>query len=74
MYEKITDMWCAQFKSAFRTFDLSQPVLYCLDKIRTCGLSATHMCLLPFEITNEITNVRFSNVRGLSFAVINIME
>jgi ELP3 family radical SAM enzyme/protein acetyltransferase len=41
-------MWCAQFKSAFfpqemRTFDLSQPVLYCLDKIRTCGLSATQM-------------------------------
>ncbi len=36
-------MWCAQFKSAERTFDLSQPVLYCLDKIRTCGLSATHI-------------------------------
>ena len=46
-------MWCAQFKSAERTFDLSQPVLYCLDKIRTCGLSATHMMLTNINIANE---------------------
>ncbi len=43
-------MWCAQFKSAFRTFDLSQPVLYCLDKIRTCGLSATQMYLYKINL------------------------
>ena len=40
---KISNMWCVQFKSAFRTFDLSQPSLFCVDTIRKCGLSATHM-------------------------------
>ncbi len=24
-------MWCAQFKSAERTFELSQPSLFCVD-------------------------------------------
>ncbi len=36
-------LWCVQFKSAERTFDLSQPSLFCVDTIRTCGLSATQL-------------------------------
>ena len=39
----INDMWCAQFKSTERTFDLSQPSLVEEETIRTCGLSSTHM-------------------------------
>jgi len=39
-------MWCAQFKSADRTFELSQPAL--IEKVtdRTCGLSSTQMNLV----------------------------
>ncbi len=36
-------MWCAQFKSAERTFDLSQPSLVGTMTNRKCGLSPTHM-------------------------------
>ena len=42
-------MWCVQVKSAFRTFDLSQPSLFCVDTIRTCGLSATHLANIGFN-------------------------
>ena len=36
-------MWCAQFKSAERTFELSQPVMVGCMSTHTCGLTPTHM-------------------------------
>ena len=41
-------MWCAQFKSADCTFELSQPSLFSVNTIRTCELHGTHMldCIL----------------------------
>ncbi len=51
-------MWCAQFKSAERTFELSQPSLFCLVTIRTCGLSATHMYYINKNGTISDTQVK----------------
>ena len=39
------DLWCVQFKSAFRTFVLSQPSLVGYMTNRKCGLSPTHFLL-----------------------------
>ncbi len=38
-------MWCAQFKSAERTFELSQPSLVGTMTNRTCGLSPTQISI-----------------------------
>ncbi len=55
MLERLNkNMWCAQFKSAERTFDLSQPSLFCVDTIRTCRLSATHMNKLIVYVEKPI--------------------
>ncbi len=56
-------MWCAQFKSAERTFDLSQPSLFCVDTIRKCGLSAT-----------QISNIQLQNLNHQYYQTLNKMK
>ena len=36
-------MWCAQFKSADCTFELSQPVMFGDSQVCNCELHCTHI-------------------------------
>ena len=47
-------MWCAQFKSAICTFELSQPVMFADSQVCTCELHCTQMAELFYGYSDII--------------------